>query len=399
MMQSSIQGDSTTPEAYARVLAGQRADALITDPPYSLLTRRRKHGDERDKKDRKIERGPLRRFEDVKAYRQFTRAWLGLATQHLTPLAPLVIWSNLLGREPISTVAAELGWSHRLGEFVWGKRTREGNSGEEILRVVETALVFSRTAAPGAKNDAPAVPWAVVAGYDDDGDAQRWGSHPSHKPFQVIGRSCAPGRSRAARARPLRGQRFDTSRGAAPGPTRRGDRAEPEWAERVTERLGRAEGSTRNRPSCSSTSTARSSPRRRGRKALERASGVLHGRPDACASFSFAGMTDPAIIRRGLLAANVAVSNEAMEAVCAKYLEYLHAEVGAADDARYRVHRGMREAVQAGLESGAAVGLAHGQCARGRGREVAAGRPRPAFSVRRFRRRPRRAPRVDSGGH
>jgi site-specific DNA-methyltransferase (adenine-specific) len=26
----------------------------------------------------------------------------------------------------------------------------------------------------------------VVAGYDDDGEAEKWGSHPSHKPFGVI---------------------------------------------------------------------------------------------------------------------------------------------------------------------------------------------------------------------
>ncbi len=183
----SVQGDATVAEAYERALNGRRAHALITDPPYCILTRRRKGGDEREKKDRKIERGPLRRFENVREYREFTRAWLTLAAKHLVPTAPLVIWTNLLGREPIAAVAKELGWRCLVGAFVWGKRTREGNSGEELLRVVETALVLSPLEHvvhqdPGAA----ALPWSVVAGCDDDGEAERWGSHPSHKPFGVI---------------------------------------------------------------------------------------------------------------------------------------------------------------------------------------------------------------------
>lgn len=183
----SVQGDATVAEAYGRALKGRRAHALITDPPYCILTRRRKGGDERDKKDRKIERGPLRRFENVREYREFTRAWLSLATKHLVSNAPMVIWTNLLGREPIAAVAKELGWSVMLGEFVWGKRTREGNSGEELLRVVETALVFSPVEIVAQRPpDAPALPWAVAAGYDDDGDAERWGNHPSHKPYGVL---------------------------------------------------------------------------------------------------------------------------------------------------------------------------------------------------------------------
>lgn len=186
MTVASTQGDSTTPEPYARVLGGRKALALITDPPYCVLTRRRKGGDVREAKDRKIERGPLRRFENVREYRDFTRAWLSLAAKHLEPQAPLVIWSNLLGREPITSVAAALGWKHALGEFVWGKRTREGNSGEELLRVVETALVLSSEPLRENGPDGLALPWSVVAGYDDDGEGEKFGSHPSHKPFGVV---------------------------------------------------------------------------------------------------------------------------------------------------------------------------------------------------------------------
>lgn len=181
-----LQGDSTSAEAWKRLLEGRRGDALITDPPYCLLVRRRKGGDERDPKGRKIDSGPVRRFEDVREYREFTKQWLSLAVANLAPNAPLVIWTNLLGREPITTVAKSLGYGHQLGEFVWGKRTRQSNSGEEILRVVETALVFSTSAPTPSTPDAPATPWSAVAGYDDDGEAQRWGNHPNHKPFGVL---------------------------------------------------------------------------------------------------------------------------------------------------------------------------------------------------------------------
>lgn len=233
-----IAGDSTTPQAWDRALSGRVADALVTDPPYCLLTRRRKSGAERDPKDRKIERGPLRRFEDVREYRAFTQGWLGLAARHLRPSAPLVIWTNLLGRQPITDVARALGWACLLGEFVWGKRTREGNSGEEILRVVETALVFSRAPLPARTPELPAVPWAVVAGYDDDGDAESWGNHPNHKPFGVV----EPLLRTWTSPNSLVVDPFAGSGSIPAGALRLARQVacielEPEWADRVTARL------------------------------------------------------------------------------------------------------------------------------------------------------------------
>jgi site-specific DNA-methyltransferase (adenine-specific) len=233
-----VTGDATLAETWVRALGGRRAQALITDPPYCVLTRRRKDGAPRDPKARKIERGPLRRFESVREYREFTQAWLRLAAAHLEPAAPLVIWTNLLGRQPITTVAEELGWSHLLGEFVWGKRTREGNSGEELLRVVETALVFSRAAPPPQGPDDAALPWAVVAGYDDDGEGARWGNHPSHKPRGTL--------EPLLRTWTRRGDRlvdpFAGSGSIAAAALRLGREAvcielEPDWAERIAQRL------------------------------------------------------------------------------------------------------------------------------------------------------------------
>lgn len=234
-----LQGDATNGETWDALLGGRLADALVTDPPYCLLTRRRKGGDLRDKKDVKIERGPLRRFEDVREYVEFTRAWLKHAARHLVPLAPMIIWTNLLGREPITRVAKELGWGYLRGEFVWGKRTREGNSGEELLRVVETALVFSRDPAPDRVPSDPALPWAVVAGYDDDGEAAKWGNHPNHKPFGVIEPLVRTWvKPRHLLVDPFGGSGSIPAAGVRLGRDVAGLELEAEWADRVRLRLG-----------------------------------------------------------------------------------------------------------------------------------------------------------------
>jgi len=238
MSSRCVQGDATAGAPYEALLGGRKARLLLTDPPYCLLTRRRKGGDEREPKGRKLERGPLRRFEDTREYRAFTQAWLSKAVEHLDAEAPLVIWTNLLGRAPITTVARELGFGALRGEYVWAKRTREGNSGEELLRMVETALVFTRAPAPPQADGDPALPWAVVAGVDDDGEAARWGSHPSHKPFGVL----EPLLRTWSRPGALVLDCFGGSGSIAAAALRLGRDAaclelEPEWVERITARL------------------------------------------------------------------------------------------------------------------------------------------------------------------
>lgn len=186
MAPKCVAGDATTAAPYELALHGGHAHLLLTDPPYCLLTRRRKKGDLRDPKGRKIDRDPVLRFESVRDYRAFTEAWLEEAVKHLTPDAVLVIWTNLLGKEPIRTTAHELGYTHLHGEFIWAKRTREGNSGEELLRMYEVALVLSRNAPLPPSHHAKALAWAAVAGYDDEGEGGTSGNHPHHKPFGVL---------------------------------------------------------------------------------------------------------------------------------------------------------------------------------------------------------------------
>jgi len=101
--------DARHEDGYSQALHGAKADLLLTDPPYCLLTRRRKGGDLREPKGRKIERQPAVRFETVREYRTFTEAWLPRAIRQLTPVAPIVIWTNFLGKEPILSTARRRG--------------------------------------------------------------------------------------------------------------------------------------------------------------------------------------------------------------------------------------------------------------------------------------------------
>ena len=97
-----------------------------------------------------------------------------------------------------------------------------------------------------------------------------------------------------------------------------------------------------------------------GRRALEQAFKALHDRPDAIAAFRLDGMTDKAIVRLGLETIGQPPVPAAIDALLAKYLEFLSAEVANTDAANYRVHPGMIEAVAAGKKMGAAIGLGTG---------------------------------------
>src|SRR4051812_17008824 len=142
----AVCGDARDEETWRRMLGGESADLVLTDPPYCLLTRRRKGGDLRDKRAGvKIDRDPIVRFEDVREYRKFTEAWLPLAARHSR--GAVIVWTNFLGKEPIRTVARGLGL-HEAGELVWAKKTSEREGNEQLLRVYETALVFTRAPLP-----------------------------------------------------------------------------------------------------------------------------------------------------------------------------------------------------------------------------------------------------------
>lgn len=97
-----------------------------------------------------------------------------------------------------------------------------------------------------------------------------------------------------------------------------------------------------------------------GRRAIDRAFAAGFGRPDACSHFSFDGMTDYGIFRRGLEAIGQPCSPEFVADLLQRYLAVLDEEVRATPDDRYFVHAGMREAVRASHAAGFAVGLGTG---------------------------------------
>lgn len=96
-----------------------------------------------------------------------------------------------------------------------------------------------------------------------------------------------------------------------------------------------------------------------GRRAMKRGFASVYGRPEAL-DFPLDGLTDRLILRQALTAIGETFTDEGVERVFAAYVEALKEEVSLVPDERYRVHRGMREAVDFGLQRGAAVGLGTG---------------------------------------
>ncbi len=101
-----------------------------------------------------------------------------------------------------------------------------------------------------------------------------------------------------------------------------------------------------------------------GRRALERVFEERFGRDDACAAFSFAGMTDRAIFRRGLQSIGEPAAEPDIDQLLDAYLPILRDEVRGAQ--RYGVHAGVVEALRvlAGRER-VAQGLGTGNIERG----------------------------------
>jgi phosphoglycolate phosphatase-like HAD superfamily hydrolase len=97
-----------------------------------------------------------------------------------------------------------------------------------------------------------------------------------------------------------------------------------------------------------------------GRVALEDAFDALYGRRDAISSFRLDGMTDPAIVRKGLAAIGENVSEAAMAEVLSRYLTRLEHHVAQVPLERYIVHRGVRATVDRAHAAGYAVGLGTG---------------------------------------
>lgn len=118
-------GDTRDFDVLRNVLGGhssfQLADALVTDPPYCLLERRRKSGELRDPKirQRKLLNHPTtHRYTNVKEYEAFSMVWLRNALRCIKSGGVVIIWTNSLGKAPIRNSCETLG-CYFLGEFLW----------------------------------------------------------------------------------------------------------------------------------------------------------------------------------------------------------------------------------------------------------------------------------------
>jgi len=101
-----------------------------------------------------------------------------------------------------------------------------------------------------------------------------------------------------------------------------------------------------------------------GRRAIERAFEQRHGRSDACAGFSFGGMTDRAIVRAGLAALGQSAEPSDIDALLSLYLTILEEEI--ASSTACRIHAGIERALdEARARPAVALGLGTGNIREG----------------------------------
>jgi phosphoglycolate phosphatase-like HAD superfamily hydrolase len=101
-----------------------------------------------------------------------------------------------------------------------------------------------------------------------------------------------------------------------------------------------------------------------GRRALVRALAEADIAP--ASDFSFAGMTDRAILRRYLGGADEPVTEARIDAILDRYVEYLEEEVKATPKERYFMHDGAVDSLEAArLAENTVVGLGTGNIKRG----------------------------------
>jgi len=180
-----IQGDSTSKEPYSQILGEEKAKLIFADPPYCLLTRRRKDGRLRDPKKAKIEHEAVRRFENGKEYTSFTLSWMEKAVAYLEEGGHFIIWTNFLGKTPIMKVASELDLFFH-GEYTWAKWSKGGSGNERLARAYEVALIFGKEQLKSLKDAENCPPRFCINSYDEEQEGLKWGNHPNHKSFSVL---------------------------------------------------------------------------------------------------------------------------------------------------------------------------------------------------------------------
>lgn len=181
-----LQGDSTKRNTYKELMGQEKAKLLLADPPYCLLARKNKFGEERDSKRSKIHHTSVSRYNNDHEFYEFSKKWMEAAKDSIEQDGIWCIWTNLPGVNPIKKAAKEIGLNHFVGEFKWGKRTKTENRNDNLIRVYEVALVFTREEREKDYSLDPTYSGSVITSYDEEGEGGKWENHPNHKPFSCI---------------------------------------------------------------------------------------------------------------------------------------------------------------------------------------------------------------------
>jgi len=122
-------GDATDPANWQRLMAGQLAHAVVTDPPYGInYVGGRAAQQERIGAARRGAEAPSDAYWDdltPEQYRQLLISSLGLAHQHSDDQAPLYLWFASTHLRDVLDCMAETGWQER-NLLVWVKNNGAG---------------------------------------------------------------------------------------------------------------------------------------------------------------------------------------------------------------------------------------------------------------------------------
>jgi site-specific DNA-methyltransferase (adenine-specific) len=183
-------GDATDPANWERLMAGERAHAIITDPPYAInyLGGRAAQEERIGAKRRGAEGQEGDAYWDDLTddeYRHLLSSSLGLAHQHCDDKAPLYLWFASSHLRDVLDCMAECGWQER-NLLVWVKNNGAGALFAQYKHWYEPCFyAFKKGQAPrwhGPTNERTV--WEHDKPMVND-------LHPTMKPLALIERSIA----------------------------------------------------------------------------------------------------------------------------------------------------------------------------------------------------------------